>query len=189
MKAIFTILASAAVAPAMAQYDYGVSGGGVLTSLWPKYNDSPHEQVVLGDMGRTSFSAAVFYRERYSDFVDLGFDVSVAHRSFSVQYSTSGLGGGTTKTARVEMDHLYIGVKPEVRMDAKRSAVVRFGLMGGFRVGSVKNGSVRTWSAAGSYTYKNDVDLSRDFGGDLRLAFAATSACALGAPAGRPSER
>ncbi len=153
------------------QFDYGISIGGVLTELHAKSSDNPHITARVGNVGRTAFSASAFYRERYSAFVDLGVDLTLAHRSFNASYSESGLGGGMDKTVRAELDQLYIGVKPEIRMDAKRNAVVRFGFMMGFRVGGSARGAFSTWSVTGQGNRINDADLTRDFGGDLRFAF------------------
>lgn len=165
-----SLLLIALPASVCGQFDYGISAGGVLTELHAKESNDPHVRASVEVVGRTAYSASVFYRERYSDFVDLGFDLILAHRSFSVSYSEGGMGGGVSKYAHAELDQLYIGVKPEIRMDAKRSAVVRFGFMAGFRVGGSATG---TYSSYGGYGYSQsgDADLNKDFGGDLRFAF------------------
>ena len=165
------IILSVASATASAQFDYGVAVGGVLTELHAKDMDNPHITSRVWNVSPTAFSAAAFYRERYSNFVDLGFDVSLAHRSFNTSYSEGGLGGGVDKTARAELDQLYIGVKPEVRLDAKRYAVVRFGIMAGLLVGGTAKGTSSIWSVTGQGSRNNDADLTRDFGGDFRFAF------------------
>lgn len=167
----FLFSAVALSVSACAQFDHGFSVGGVISELHAKANDDPHVNTSVGSVERTTFSASVFYRERYSDFVDLGFDLSFAHRSFDVSYGESGLGGGMSNTVRANLDQLYIGVKPEVRLDAKRAAVMRFGIMGGFLVGGSAKGTSSTWSAIGQGTLNNDADLTRDFGGDIRFAF------------------
>ncbi len=168
---ITLLVLSVASATASAQFDYGVSAGGVLTELHAKDMDNPHVTSEVWNVGRTAFSAAAFYRERYSDFVDLGFDLLLAHRSFNTDYSEGGLGGGVDKTARAELDLLYIGVKPEVRLDAKRYVVVRFGLMAGMLVGGSAKGTSRIWSVMGQGSLNNEADLTRDFSGDFRFAF------------------
>lgn len=131
----------------------------------------PHVDSHVWNVGRAAFSASVFYRERYSGFADLGFDLTLAHRSFNASYSDGGLGGGSSTAARAELDQLYIGVKPEVRLDAKRSAVVHFGFMAGFLVGGSAKGTSSSWSAAGPGSRNEDADLTNNFGGDLRFAF------------------
>lgn len=102
------------------------------------------------------------------------------HRSFNATYSDGGLGGGANRAVRAELDLLYFGVKPEVRMDVKRSAVVRFGVMMGFLVGGSAKGTFSTWSIAGQGTRNNDADLTRDFGGDFRFAFGFGFRATLG---------
>ncbi len=102
--------------------------------------------------------------------MDLGFDLTLAHRSFSASYGEGGMGGGFTKYAHAELDQLYFGVKPEVRMDAKRSAVVRFGIMAGFRVGGSARGTYSSYGGYG-YTWNNDAGFTHDFSADLRFAF------------------
>lgn len=158
-------------APASAQYDFGVGVGGVLEELRAFQSDDPHRTTWVGDVGRTAFSASAFYRERYSEFVDLGFDLTFAHRCFDASYSEGGLGASVNRTVHAELDQLYIGVKPEVRMDAKRRGVVRFGLMVGFLVGGAAKGTASSWSMIGPSTRIEDADLIRDFGGDIRFAF------------------
>lgn len=158
-------------APASAQFDYGVSAGGAFNRMRAFVGDDLHVSAWVRDAGFTALSASVFYRERYSDFVDLGLDATIVHQSFTAGYSYSALGGGSSRTAHVELDQLYIGIKPEVRMDAKRSAVVRFGLSAGIRVGGSARGSMSTWSSNGSFMRNEDADLRRDFGNDLRFAF------------------
>ena len=165
------ILAFLLSGSACGQFDYGFSAGAVLTELHAKNSDDPHITAQVGSVSRTTISASTFYRERYSAFVDLGVDLSFAHRSFRASYSESGLGGGVFRYARAELDQLYIGVKPEIRMDAKRSAVVRFGLMAGFLVGGSAKGATSSWSAGGQGFQNDDADLLRDFTGDLRFAF------------------
>lgn len=172
MRTVIALLISGwIVAPASAQFDYGVSAGGALNRMHAFVGDDPHISAWVSDVGFTALSASVFYRERYSDFVDLGLDATLIHQSFTAGYTYSALGGGSSRTAHVELDQLYIGIKPEVRMDAKRSAVVRFGLSAGIRVGGSARGSMSTWSANGSYARNEDADLRRDFGNDLRFAF------------------
>ncbi len=172
MKRVLAFLAPfAAVVPAMAQFDFGVSAGGVLVAIRAFESDDPHVSTWVSDVGHTAFSASAFYRERYSDFVDLGFDLTLAHQSFRAGYSNSGLSGGSSRYARVEIDQLYLGIKPEVRMDAKRMAVVRFGFMAGFRVGGSARGGASTWSMASPGTRNDDADLTSDFGGEFRFAF------------------
>jgi hypothetical protein len=155
---------------AWSQFDYGITAGGVLTELHAKISDDPHLTTSVEDVSRAAFSASLFYRERYSDFVDLGFDLALAHRSFNAKYGVGGLAGSTSSSVRAELDQLYFGVKPEVRMDAKRSAVVRFGVMAGFRIGGSAKG---TYLNSGGYgnTLNHEADLIRDFGGDFRFAF------------------
>ena len=165
------IVSGLAAFPVSAQFDYGLSAGGALPKLWVVGMDDFHASASVGDVGRTAFSASAFYRERYSDFVDLGIDLVLAHQSFSIQYGYTGLGGSTNKAARAELDRLYLGLKPEVRMDAKRMAVVRFGLMAGFRAGGSARGTSFTWGAMGPGTKHDDADLADDFSGDLRFAF------------------
>lgn len=157
--------------PASAQFDYGVSVGAVLVQMRAFVDDDQHVSTWVSDVGRTAFSASAFYRERYSDFVDLGFDLTLAHQSFRAGYGYAGLGGGHSRTAYVAIDQLYIGIKPEVRMDAKRSAVVRFGLLAGITVGGSARGTSTSWSNGGPYTRNEDADLFNDFGSDLRFAF------------------
>lgn len=132
------------------QFDYGIAAGGVLTELHTKVSDDPHLTTSVEDVSRTAFSASIFCRERYSGFVDLGFDLTLAHRSFNARYGVGGLAGSTSSSVRAELDQLYFGVKPEVRMDAKRSAVVRFGLMAGFRIGGSAKG---TYSSSGGWEH------------------------------------
>lgn len=158
-------------APACAQFDYGLSVGGVLVQMRAFESEDPHVSTWVNGVGRTAISASAFYRERYSDFVDLGFDLTLTHQSFNAGYSYGGLGSGSNRSAHVEIDQLYIGVKPEVRMDAMRSAVVRFGLLTGIRVGGSARGSSSTWSVAGPGSRNDDADLINDFGGDFRFAF------------------
>ena len=157
--------------PASAQFDYGVSVGAVLVQMRAFVDDDQHVSTWVSDVGRTAFSASAFYRERYSDFVDLGFDLTFARQSFRAGYSYAGLAGGHSRTAHVAIDQLYIGIKPEVRMDAKRMAVVRFGLLAGITVGGSARGTSTSWSNGGPYTRNDDADLINDFGGDLRFAF------------------
>ena len=159
------------VTPAWAQFDYGVSAGGVLLQIRAFESDGPHISTSVSDVERMAFSASAFYRERYSDFVDLGLEATLAHQSFRAGYGSSGLGGGSSRSARVEIDQLYLGIKPEVRMDAKRMAVVRFGFMAGLRVGGSARGASSTWSIASPGTRNDDADLTSDFGGDFRFAF------------------
>lgn len=165
------ILFGLASTPAYAQFDYGLAFGGVRTQMRAIQRDAPHASAWVSDATHSVFSASMFYRERYSNYVDLGFDAVLTHQSFSAGYSYSGRGGGTSKSAHAELDLLYLGIKPEVRMDAKRLAVVRFGLMAGIRMGGSARGIAQTWSAMGHYTRLEDADLTGDFGGDLRFAF------------------
>ena len=165
-----SLLLIALPATVCGQFDYGISVGGVLTELHAKDSDDPHLTSSVWNVSRTTISASAFYRERYSDFVDLGVELSLAHRSFNASYDEIGLGGGLDKTVRAEFDQLYIGVKPEVRMDAKRSAVVRFGMMAGFRVAGSAKGTYSSYGGYGNALNK-DADLKGDFGGDLRFAF------------------
>lgn len=172
MRTIIALIISGLVAaPACAQFDYGLSAGGVLVQMRAFESNDPHVSTWVNDVGRTAFSASAIYRECYSDFVDLGFDLTLTHQSFNAGYSDGGLGSGSNRSAHVEIDQLYIGVKPEVRMDAKRSAVVRFGLLAGMKVGGSARGSSSSWSVAGPGSRNEDADLIRDFGSDLRFAF------------------
>lgn len=172
MRPVIAIIVSGwTFAPASAQFDYGVSAGGALNRMRAFVDDDMHVSTWVSNVGFTALCASAFYRERYSDFVDLGLDATIIHQSFTAGYTYSALGGGSSRRAHAELDQLYIGIKPEVRMDAKRSAVVRFGLSAGIRVGGSAQGSMSTWSANGSFTRNEDADLRRDFGNDLRFAF------------------
>ena len=153
------------------QFDYGISGGAVLTELRIKESDNPYATSSIGSVGRPTFSASAFYRERYSDFVDLSFDLTLVHHSFDVAYREGGHGGGYSKRAHADLDQLYLGVKPEVRMDAKRIAVVRFGIMAGFLVGGWAKGTSSIWDYTGQGVNNDDALLKSDFGGDFRFAF------------------
>ncbi len=164
-------MAALVTAPANAQFDVGVSAGWALVQLRAVESDDPHLSTTVDDIGRTAFTASAFYRERYSDFVDLGLELVFLRQSFNAGYGYSGLGGGHAATAHVELDQIHIGVKPEVRMDAKRMAVVRFGLHAGMRIGGSARGSTYTWSMAGPGTRNDAADLIGDFGGDFRFAF------------------
>lgn len=156
---------------AVAQFEYGVAVGGVLTELHARPNDDPHGSLWVDDVGRSAGSVSIFYRERYSDPVDLGVDVTWVRREFSTGYAYGGLGGGTNKAARAELDLVYIGIKPEVHLDPRRLAAVRFGLMGGFIAGGSARGSTSSWSIQNPGSVQQDADLLRDFGGDFRFAF------------------
>lgn len=65
------VLAFALPVTVCGQFDYGISAGGVLTELHAKDSDYPRLTSSVGDVSRTAFSASVFYRERYSEFVTL----------------------------------------------------------------------------------------------------------------------
>ncbi len=170
MKAIFTILASAAIAPAMAQFDYGLSAGGVLTNLWASDSDSPHDKADINNVTPVVLTATAFYREQSAPRVNFGVDLTYIHRAFDAALYAGGLGGGSTRVGHVEMDQLYFGLKPEVRMDAKGHAVVRFGAMAGFLVGGSTVGYVHTMEALPGMQY-GTLDFQKDFKSDMRLAF------------------
>ena len=171
MRAPFLLILLASFGTAAAQFDYGMAAGGVLSRMWAFESDDPHASGWVRDVGRSSISASAFYRERYSSFVDLGLDLTLVHHSFSAGQAYHGLGGGHSRSARAEIDLLYIGLKPEVRMDAKRLAVVRFGLAAGVPVGGSAKGTASTWTVTGQSTRQEGADLTRYFGGDLRFAF------------------
>lgn len=170
-EAILLPILCSAFAPAMAQFDLGISTGAVHNSLWVPPIDDPHASAWVGNVTGFTWSSSIFYRERYSSFVDLGVDLTLAHRSFSAGFRGGGLGSGFTSNAHVDMDQLYIGVKPEVHTDAKGFCVVRFGLMAGISSWGHAPGSTSGWSVAGPGTYKPSADLIHKFGGDLRFAF------------------
>lgn len=171
MRTIVPLFLSAVTAfPACAQFDYGGSMGGVCTKLWVVESDDSHEAAWVRDVGASGLCFSAFYRERYSDFVDLGLDLTLVHRDFSAGYSHNGLGGGNGQAFRAEVDQLYLGLKPEVRMDAKRTAVVRFGLMVGVvALGSAK-GSSSTWSLGGQGSSEESADFINHLNGGLRFA-------------------
>lgn len=80
--------------PAYAQFNYGVGAGGVLTKLWVVESDDSHEAAWAG-RGYYRSSLSAFHRERYSDFVDLGLDITLVHRDFSAGYSHTASEGET----------------------------------------------------------------------------------------------
>lgn len=166
-----SIVAVLLAVPAAAQYDLGLAVGGMHTELHVKQSDEDNTYAWVSDVGRWSGSASVFYRERYSEHVDLGLDLTWAHRSFSAGYSHASPGSSEGFAAHAEIDQLYLGIKPEVRLDTGRLAVVRFGIMAGFLVGGRVTGTADATHVGGGGYHYTDTDLKNHFGGDLRFAF------------------
>ena len=167
-QVIFVVVLPAA---AEAQFDYGISAGGMFTELHARPSTDPHVTSTIGYVDHAAFSASAYYRERYSEYVNLGVDLTLVHRSFGGTYANGGLGGGYTRYWHGELDQLYVGLKPEVRLDTKRFAVLRFGVMAGFRVGGHVRGNSSTWSIFGTPGSEPESDFTSLFGGDLRFVF------------------
>lgn len=152
------------------QFDLGVSVGGVFDDHIAGSTDDPHNTLTIQRAGDLAFSASAFYREATGDRLHFGLDLCYAHRSFDMDYSTGGLGGSYYRSAHVDIDQLYAGVKPELALAARRWIVLRFGVMAGFRVGGSAKGTTSLHGGYG-HTILYDLDLTRDFAGDFRFAF------------------
>lgn len=154
-----------------AQYDLGVGVGAYRQWLREVPSDDDHYYARFSDFEAPGLSASVFYREVCSAHVDLGMEIRFVRRSFTVNHGYGGLAGSDSEFLQADLDLLYLAITPEVRMDAKGSAVVRFGPMIGQRVGGRVSGS-------SYYQYAGTIE-SRSFQnapptmlrGDLRFLF------------------
>ena len=148
--------------------------------LYAKDDGNPHTTTDVRSVADLTWSATAFYRDQSTSRVNLGFDLSLVHRTFQVDYGNGGLGGGYMRSASVELDQLYVGLKPEVHLNSKRNAVFRFGLMAGFLVAGKANGSTEAWSMGNPNTLSGNEDFMDDFRGDYRAAFGFGFRAAMG---------
>jgi len=173
MRCVPLIVLMAWGAPACSQFQLGASLG-VFDSRIEGRSSEGHASADLYEYGGPFPTVAIHYRERRGSHANMGFELAWVRREFHAEYSNGGLGTQSGKDMDVRLDLLYFSIVPEVRLGARSTAVVRFGLQGGFLLDSRMRG--RRWSVGGlpaqsvyDEWYEGSAD--EDFGGDIRAVF------------------
>jgi hypothetical protein len=156
-----------------AQFELGASLGAFDSRIEGRSSEG-HARAYLFAYGGPFPTAAIHYCERRGSHASMGFEMAWVRREFQAEYSNGGLGSQSGKDMDVRLDLLYFGILPEVRMGARSTAVVRFGLQGGFLIDSRMRG--RQWSVGGLpatslYDEWYEGSANADFGGDVRAIF------------------
>lgn len=154
-----------------AQSDTG--GGAVLfASTLGQGKQQYREEVAFSAISTPGTGISVFHSDRTSAEANVFFGVAYLRRSFNVDYGSSGLGGGYTTSARVDMDMLYFSCGPEFRAAKSGKLSFRFGPLIGIHAGGTMSGVTQGWSIGtnGSRTYFQGEEPTM-FQCDLRLMF------------------
>lgn len=155
-----------------AQGDIGV-GASVYHAQIYRGNAEEHEFAVPSNVGSPGFGLAVSYSERAGKQLNWYLAGMLTRRSFDIRYGYSGLGGGYSTSAHVDLDLFYTTLAPEFRLDKDGDFLLRIGLMAGWKVGGRMTGASNSWSygsgstGGGSFVGEPVTDLK----GDFRLLF------------------
>ena len=157
--------------PSAAQFDVGGSVGAYRQWLRAAARKDTHYYAKFEDYGSPGLSAAIFYRDASRSHVNLSLELLYVRRSFRVHQGYSGLAGSNSESLQADLDLLYLNVLPEVRMDDKGLAVVRFGPMVGCRLGGRASGTTYEQYAGNIQTTSFQNARPTMLKGDLRFLF------------------
>lgn len=168
MRALLLLLVLTSWASVLAQFDVGGSFGSNLVDIRGR-SSSGNEYARFSDIARPGWTASLFYREKVASHTNLGLELLWHRQEFHCYYFSGGLAGGEVSNVHVVLHTLNVAILPEVRLGASSEALIRFGVLGGFRVAGSKTG---TWSSSGIWgsqvKYFRD-STPKEFGGDLRV--------------------
>lgn len=158
--------------PAFAQFDLGFSAAAYDFNIEARKSEG-HAQAYFSEISTPAYGFSITYSERRSEHADITFALEFTRKSFHASYSNGGLGGGTSTAEHVDLDLLHFTIAPEVYLDPRKLAAVRFGVQVGWKLRGYATG--RTWQygyppLSGPYDYEGAG--ATHFGGDLRGLFA-----------------
>jgi hypothetical protein len=170
MRGLLLTTALAFGSVAHGQYDVGLSIGVSRHTLVAKKSQG-RGGASFYNIDQSAMTAAIFYRERVSAHVDLGVEAQVSHKRFSVYASDGSLAGSYGIQADADLWFAHLNITPEVRMNARASAVIRFGPQIGFKLGGSMTG--RRWSQFPYSSSEEHFENAKPdvFTGDIRFLF------------------
>jgi hypothetical protein len=158
------------VRPLSAQYVIGATAGLHRLDLRGRPSEG-HASARFYNIARPDVNFGLFYRERCGAHTNLGLDLTWMRNEFDASLYEGSLAGGTQTTAHVVLHTINLAVLPEVRLSARYSAVVRFGMAVGVRVAGTMSGTrYEQWPYNWQVVTLNDA-IPDVFGGELRALF------------------
>lgn len=163
-------LAVAVVQQLGAQFDVGAALGVQRSDIRGRPSVG-HTSASFYNVDRPQANFGLFYRERHGSHTNLGLELTWMRSEFDASLYEGSLAGGTRTSAHVVLHTMNLAVLPEVRLSARYSAVVRFGLAAGVRVAGTMSGTRYEqwpyhWQVVTFSDARPDV-----FGGELRALF------------------
>jgi hypothetical protein len=170
LRLLILWLAVAVVQQLGAQFDVGATLGVQRSDIRGRASEG-HTSASFYNVERPQANFGLFYRERHGSHTNLGLELTWMRSEFDASLYEGSLAGGMGTNVHVVLHTLNLAVLPEVRLSGRYSAVLRFGLAAGMRVGGTMRGT-RTTSVPYSWSTDTFTNAEPDmFGGELRALF------------------
>lgn len=161
-----------------AQFDVGAMVGMHRLDLRSRPSEG-HASAHFYNIAKPAVNFGLCYRERHGSHTNLGLELTWMRNEFDASLYEGSLAGGTQISAHVILHTINLAVLPEVRLSGRYSAVLRFGLAAGMRVGGTMRGT-RTTSVPYSWCTDTFTNAEPDmFGGSCVPSSGSVSMCPL----------